>query len=278
MRRATPKPALRKSAARTPAPDPLIDVQSAPDHRGIDLDEVGVWDRAQRRQQTVARLSLSVDLPRRFRGTHMSRFLLTLNRHRGEITMRTLPRLLADLRASLHAERARVEVNFPYMIEKAAPVSGETGLLDYDCGFVGSTDGATSDFLLRVAVPVTSLCPCSKSVSDYGAHNQRGTVELEIRPETDARGRPALVWIEELVEWAEASASSPVYPVLKRRDERHVTMRAFENPTFVEDIARNVAGRLLADPRIARFRVRVVNAESIHNHAAYAVVERSRET
>lgn len=270
---------------KRPVPaDPLCDAQSSPDTRGLSVDQVGVcdlrypivvWDRAKRRQQTVATLSLSVVLPHRFKGTHMSRFLQVLNRHRGEVTMRTMPALLGDLKRDLTAESARVEARFPYMIEKAAPVSGETGLLDYDCAFTGIVEGDAHDFLLQVKVPVTSVCPCSKSVSDYGAHNQRGTVSLEIRTRRDAKGKARLVWIEELVEIAEASASSPVYPVLKRRDERHVTMRAFDNPVFVEDIARNVAVALLADPRIAWFRVRAVNEESIHNHAAYAVIERT---
>lgn len=274
------------SPARRPAASPaaLPDEQSGHDPRGIAIDQVGVcdlrhpivvWDRAHKRQQTVATLSLSVSLPHRFKGTHMSRFLRTLHRHRGEVTMRTMPALLADLRRELSAESARVEARFPYMIEKAAPVSGEVGLLDYDCAFTGSSTGDADDFLLEARVPVTSVCPCSKSVSDYGAHNQRGVVTIEVRPRLLPRGGRALVWIEELVEIAEGSASCPVYPVLKRSDERHVTMRAFDNPVFVEDIARNAAVRLLADPRIAWFRVRAVNAESIHNHAAYAVIERA---
>jgi len=257
----------------------MKDLQNAPDHREIPLDHVGVrdlrypiviLDQAAGTQQTVARLSMSVALPHHFRGTHMSRFIEVLEKHRGEVTMRTLPIILGELRRRLQAERARIEVRFPYFLQRSAPVSHSAALMDYDCWFIGEATGDVHDFLLGVAVPVTSLCPCSKAISDYGAHNQRGHVSIEIRCSTGTDGAPAIVWIEELVAIAEGAASAPVYPLLKRVDERHVTMQAYENPRFVEDIVRDVAIALRADLRVAWYGIEVVNQESIHNHSAYA--------
>jgi len=263
----------------------LKDIQSSGDDRGLAIDQVGVCDlrypitvldRQNEQQHTTAQISMSVNLPHHFKGTHMSRFLLVLNRHRGEITMRTLPTVLDELRRELEAESAHVEVQFPYVIEKAAPMSGEKGLMDYDCKFAAEANGGADDFVLSVSVPVTSLCPCSKAISDYGAHNQRGLVTMDIRTSRNGAGERELVWIEELIEIAEQSASAPVYPLLKRDDERHVTMQAYENPMFVEDIVRNVALRLDEDARISWFCVRVVNQESIHNHSAFARIERQK--
>ncbi len=263
----------------------LEDVQGRSDERGIDIDQAGVrdlrypitvLDRARGEQHTIASLSMSVGLPYRFKGTHMSRFVETLEEHRGEVTMRTLPTILRDLRERLDAEIARIEAKFPYFLEREAPVSGGKALMDYDCFFLGASRGLEEDFLLGVRVPVTSLCPCSKAISDYGAHNQRGYVTIEVRPMRTAEGGPELVWIEELVEVAERSGSSPVYPLLKRPDERHVTMQAYDNPVFVEDIVRNVAEELRGDGRISWFRVEAVNQESIHNHNAFAEIEWSR--
>jgi GTP cyclohydrolase I len=264
----------------------LHDIQNSRDDRGLAIDQVGVCDlrypitvldRQNEKQRTMAQIAMSVSLPHHFKGTHMSRFVTVLNRHRGEITMRTLPVLLSELKKELEAASARVEVSFPYVVEKAAPVSGEKGLMDYDCTFVAEANGGTEDFVLGVAVPVTSLCPCSKAISEYGAHNQRGIVTIEVRMARDRKGAPTLVWIEELIEMAEKSASAPVYPLLKRADERHVTMQAYDNPAFVEDIVRNVALCLNANRRVSWYRVRVVNQESIHNHSAFAVIERGRK-
>ncbi len=261
---------------------PLLDVQNLPDARAIPIDQVGVsdlrypivvLDRSHGRQQTVANLSLSVGLPHHCKGTHMSRFIEVLNEHRGEMTMRTLPTILRRLKERLDAERARIEVRFPYFLERVAPVSGATALMDYECSFAGEANDGDDDFVLGVRVPVASLCPCSKGISDYGAHNQRGYVTIEVRGGRDEGGHPALIWIEELVDIAEASASAPVYPLLKRPDERHVTMQAYDNPAFVEDIVRAVAVRLQADERVAWFRAHVVNHESIHNHSAFARIE-----
>ncbi|MEZ5325791.1 MAG: GTP cyclohydrolase FolE2 [Verrucomicrobiales bacterium] len=259
----------------------LPDLQHTEDTRGVAIERVGVCDlrypitvldRANQQQQVAAILSLSVDLPHHFKGTHMSRFLEVLENHRGEVTMRTVPAMLDELQERLDAERAHVEVRFPYFIEKAAPVSGKKSFMDYDCGFIAEVNGDGHDFIINVCVPVKSLCPCSKAISDYGAHNQRGIVDIQLRCAPDANGQPHLVWIEELVEVAESSASAPVYALLKREDERHVTMQAFDNPAFVDDIARNVAVRLREEPRVTWFKVRVTNFESIHNHSAFAVV------
>lgn len=264
----------------------MIDVQSRADQRGIALDRVGVTDlrypivvldRAREKQSTTARVTMSVSLPHHFKGTHMSRFIEVLNEHRGEVTMRTLPKMLGELRSRLEADSARVELHFTYFLERAAPASGARGLMDYECSFVGEATANKQDFALGVKVPVTSLCPCSKEISDYGAHNQRGVISIDVRsaPAPDTR-EPALIWIEELVEVAEKSASAPVYPLLKRSDERHVTMQAYENPVFVEDMVRNVAGTLREDPRVAWFAVQAVNYESIHNHSAFASVQWER--
>lgn len=258
----------------------MVDVQNSADDRNIAIDQVGVTDlrypivildRDHERQQTVANLTMSVNLPHHFKGTHMSRFIEVLARHRGEVTMRTLPAILSDLRSVLEADSARVEVRFPYFLERSAPKSGATAPMDYECWFVGEANGSTEDFVLGVRVPVTSLCPCSKALADgQGAHNQRGLISIEVRGVRNGQERPALIWIEELIDVAEKSASCPVYPLLKREDEKHVTITAYQNPVFVEDMVRNVAVALQADARIASFKVEATNMESIHNHAAFA--------
>lgn len=263
----------------------MDDVQSRRDDRQIPIDRVGVnnlrypvvvLDREQGRQETVARLSMSVSLPHHFKGTHMSRFIEVLNRHRGEITMRTLPAVLHELREKLDAESAHVEVKFPYFVERTAPVSEARALMDYECSFTGESNGEGDDFVLGVRVPVTSLCPCSKEISDYGAHNQRGYITIEVRSTPPGEGSENIVWIEELIEVAERSASAPVYALIKRADERHVTMQAYDNPVFVEDMVRGVAAKLQRDGRVRWFRVHAENDESIHNHNAFAVVEWTR--
>lgn len=234
---------------------------------------ITVLDRQAERQHTVATLSMSAGVPHDSKGTHMSRFIEVLNRHRGEITMHTLPAILQEMRERLDAESARIEVDFPYFVERAAPASGATGLMDYECSFVGEASSTGNDFVLGIRVPVTSLCPCSKAISDYGAHNQRGIISIEVRSTPSPEGAPQLIWLEELIEVAERSASAPVYPLLKRPDERYVTMQAYDNPVFVEDMVRNVAEKLQADERVAWFRVHAANAESIHNHNAFAQIE-----
>jgi GTP cyclohydrolase I len=263
----------------------MQDIQNQADSRKIPIDRVGVCnlvypivvlDQKNNSQSTIARLSMSVNLPHQFKGTHMSRFVEVLNSRRGEMTMRTLPGILAELKERLSAESAHIEAEFPYFLERMAPVSGAVGLMDYQCRFVGEANGDKSDFILSVSVPVTSLCPCSKAISDYGAHNQRGEITIKVRSRCVDTGAPALIWIEELISVAEASASSPVYALLKREDERHVTMQAYDNPVFVEDIVRNVAAKLQDDERLTWFHVHAINHESIHNHGAFAEIEWTR--
>ena len=265
----------------------IDDVQSRPDERGIALDRAGVsglrypitvLEKGDGRQATIAELSMSVSLPHHFKGTHMSRFIEVLNSHRGEITMRTLPIILKELKTRLDAETAHIEVKFPYFVEREAPVTKSKALMDYDCTFIGESNGKYEDFVLRVRTPVTSLCPCSKEISDYGAHNQRGYITIDVRSGKNSSAEAEIIWIEELIEIAERSASSPVYALIKRPDERFVTMQAFDNPVFVEDMARNSAEQLMKDARIDWFHIHVENDESIHNHNAFAEVEWTRQT
>ena len=264
----------------------MHDVQNQNDERRIPIDKVGVndlrypitvLDRDREIQHTVASLTLSVSLPHHFKGTHMSRFIEILNEHRGEVTMRTLPKILHAMKNRLEAESAHIEVRFPYFLERAAPVSGARALIDFECHFIGISNGGYDDFILGVKVPVTSLCPCSKAISDYGAHNQRGHITIEVRSAPAEADGPTIIWIEELIEIAENSASAPVYALLKRSDERHVTMQAYDNPVFVEDMVRNAAARLQSDDRVDWFQVQAVNQESIHNHSAFAQLEWCRK-
>lgn len=262
----------------------LVDIQKTVDERMVALDQVGVCDlkypitvldRSNGTQQTIANVALSVSLPAEIKGTHMSRFIVVINAYRGEITMTAIPKILQDLKLKLEATAAQVSMTFPYFIEKAAPVSGLKGFIDCEATFHGESCPSGEKFHLVVKVPVSSLCPCSKAISDYGAHNQRGTVEMNVHL-AEKNGKLPKLWIEELFEIAEASASAPLYPLLKRTDERFVTMQAYENPAFVEDIVRNVAVRLRDDERISSFEVKVTNFESIHAHNAFAVTRFSR--
>ncbi len=266
---------------RHPRPAALPDIQATGDTRGIAIDRVGisdlrypiqVMDRQGNPLPTVATISMSVHLPHHFKGTHMSRFLEVLSKHEEEVTMRALPEILHDLRRRLDAAEAHIEVAFTYFVTKQAPVSGARAKVGSEVVLLGTASDRADEFVLRVTVPVTTLCPCSREISDYGAHNQRGYVTMEVRPRQRPDGGWELVWIEELIAVAERSASAPVYALLKRPDERHVTMQAFDNPVFVEDVVRNAAALLKADPRIASFSVRAVNQESIHDHNAFAVV------
>lgn len=252
----------------------LADVQSSTDGRMVPIQKVGVQnirfpiqvrDRNKSAQHTVGRIDMSVDLPHHFKGTHMSRFMEILNEGSPEISVEALPRILSTMRERLDAETAHFSVWFPYFMEKAAPVTGATGLLSYDCNFDASS-GAVDDFVLTVKVPVTTLCPCSKEISASGAHNQRGMVTVQARFDGE-------LWIEDLVALIDDSASCALYPILKRADEKWVTERAYENPRFVEDLVREVTIRLREHQEITWFNVHVVNFESIHEHDAYAVVE-----
>jgi GTP cyclohydrolase I len=252
----------------------LADVQASSDERNIRIDKVGVKDirypitvkdRSNEAQHTVGTISMYVDLPHHFKGTHMSRFLEVLNDHRGGISVEGLPGILREIRERLEAETAYFMVTFSYFMEKKAPVTGAPGMMVYDCGFEASL-GESSDFVLSVGVPIATLCPCSKEISDRGAHNQRGNVNVKVRFEGE-------LWIEELVELVEEAASCDLYPVLKREDEKFVTEKAFDNPRFVEDMDRVLALRLRKDNRIKWISVEVENFESIHAHNAYAFIE-----
>jgi GTP cyclohydrolase I len=253
----------------------LHDTQNQRDVRGIPIDRVGVKnlrfplkirDRDHAEQSTVAMVSLAVDLPHHFKGTHMSRFVEVLHAHGHALTVADIAGMPRELLARLHAEKAHVEFKFPYFRTKKAPVTGAEGLLDYGVNFQVNAEGANVDFVVTVEVPVATLCPCSKAISARGAHNQRGMVTFSVR-----FNEP--VWIEDLIELVEASASCELYSVLKRPDEKLVTERAYDNPVFVEDLVRNVALKAKEDPRITWFRVEAENYESIHNHNAWAVVE-----
>jgi GTP cyclohydrolase I len=278
---------MTQNGSRPNMPGQLImeDVHNRSDERRIPIDQVGVsdvhypivvLDRDCRQQHTVARLSMAVNLPHHVKGTHMSRFIEVLNEYQGEMTVPTLKVVLRQLKERLKAGHTRIEVTFPYFLERIAPESGAWALMDYECSFLGELNEDMEDFILRVRVPVASLCPCSKQISDYGAHNQRGFVTIDVRTTRSAEGIPSVIYIEDLVEIAESSASAPVYPLLKRPDERYITMQAYDNPAFVEDIVREVARLLENDQRVSWFRVEVVNHESIHNHNVFACVEWSR--
>ncbi len=258
--------------------DELFDVASQRDERNIPIDKVGVknirypirvLDRANGTQHTVATFNMYVDLPHHFKGTHMSRFVEVLNEHHGEISVRNFFKLLADIRKHLDAETAHLEVEFPYFVEKESPVSGARGLMEYACRLSGSRKKGERDLVITVQAPVTTLCPCSKELAERGAHNQRGEIRISYR-------MSRFIWIEEIIEIAEQSASSAVYSVVKREDEKFVTEHAYDHPVFVEDVVRNVAEKLDALDGVTWYTVEVENFESIHNHSAYAYVERDK--
>jgi len=255
----------------------LSDVQLLRDTRNIPIGKVGVkdisypivvMDRNKSFQSTVARINMYVDLPHHFKGTHMSRFVEILNSYRENIALDKMEEMLGQMKKKLGASNAHVEIEFPYFMEKAAPVSGAKSLMEYNCTFTASF-AETFDFVLGIKVPVTSLCPCSRELSVYGAHNQRSVMTLQVRYNE-------FVWIEELVELLEECGSSPVYSLLKREDEKYVTEKAYENPRFVEDMVREATQRLLAMEKITWFSVEAENFESIHKHSAYAAIERDK--
>ena len=256
---------------------PIPDVQSTPDVRRIAIDKVGIksirhpmriLERAGGIQHTIANFSMFVGLPHHFKGTHMSRFVEILNAHEREITVDSFRAMLRQMVKKLEAESGQIEMNFPYFVLKKAPVSGVESLLDYEVTFVGEIVEGTEKFALKVQVPVTSLCPCSKKISDYGAHNQRSHVTIAARV-------ASFVWIEELIDLVEKQASSELYGLLKRPDEKYVTELAYDNPKFVEDMVRDIAARLNADPRVEAYVVESENFESIHNHSAYAMIRKN---
>jgi GTP cyclohydrolase I len=257
----------------------MIDVQNQPGMNEIDIDKVGisdvsypieVLDKKNNKQGTTATVNMYVDLPHQFKGAHMSRFIEVLNQYRGEITIRNISGILQEIARSLEAKSAHMELSFKYFIEKEAPVSKAKSLMGYDCRFIGSyTQGNGEDFVLEVIVPVMNLCPCSKEISGTAAHNQRSEVVVRVRFND-------FVWIEDIVALVERSASCDLYALLKRPDEKYVSEHAYENPRFVEDIVRIIASDLMNDEKVDWFSVRSKNFESIHNHNAYALVERDK--
>ncbi|MFE9324130.1 GTP cyclohydrolase FolE2 [Nocardia sp. NPDC052278] len=255
----------------------LSDVQAQPDMRGIALGEVGidglrypllVADGQGGKREVAASVTMSVSLGADVKGAHLSRFIEVLQEWRDQLGPASALSMVDDLRRRMGSTTARVKITFPYFLERPAPVTGIASFMDYACELDIRVADAGADLLQQVRVPVTSVCPCSKAISDRGAHNQRGWVTIGVRP----RDPRSDLWFDDLITVAESSGSSPVYTLLKRPDERHVTMAAYDNPVFVEDMARNVVTALRRDNRIAEYRVRVVNDESIHNHAAYAEI------
>jgi len=260
----------------------MIDTQNQPDYRKIPIDKVGikglkypvkVLDKTTGVQSTVAQISMYVDLPHQCKGTHMSRFVEILHLFRTKVSLESISNILEDMKKILGAQSSHIEITFPYFIEKQSPKTGSKGLMDYTCSINGSSNGKKhTDIVLTITVPITSVCPCSKEISEDGAHNQRahnqrGEVKVSTRFEK-------FIWIEDIVQIVENSASCDIFSVLKRADEKFVTEKAYNNPKFVEDIARDVSKALMEDDNITWFSVSAENFESIHNHSAYAYIEK----
>lgn len=254
----------------------MSDVQNSKDTRHIPINKVGikdirhpikVRDRSEGEQNTIANFNMYVNLPHDFKGTHMSRFVHILNNHEREISVKSFKDMLIEMAELLEAKSGHIEMSFPYFVNKTAPASGVQSLLDYDVTFIGEVHDGETSLNVKVVVPVTSLCPCSKKISDYGAHNQRShvTVTATIKE---------FIWVEEIIDLVEKQASCELYGLLKRPDEKVVTERAYDNPKFVEDMVRDVAAQLNAEDRISAYIVESENFESIHNHSAYALIEK----
>jgi len=255
----------------------MRDVQNEPANHSVEVDKVGVKDvkypivvkdKAKREQHTVADINIYVNLPHRFRGTHMSRFIEVLNEHRGRMSMYNMEGLLREVERALDADSAHLEMSFPYFVEKTAPVSRAKSLTEYRCKFIVSHKDSL-DFILEVNVPVTNLCPCSKEISKQSAHNQRSLVTVQLQFKE-------FVWIEDVIALVEDSASCELYSLLKREDEKYVTEKAYAHPMFAEDVVREIAQKLESDPNITWYTVATENFESIHNHNAYAFIEKKR--
>jgi GTP cyclohydrolase I len=270
------KTAVPHSRTKSSVPHKMQDKQNERDFRDLRIDKVGVRglrfpiqirDKAHVSQNTVATIGMYVDLPKEFKGTHMSRFIEVLNAHGNIVHVENITDILHAMQKKLNAATAHLEMEFPFFLTKKAPVSRMEGLMDYTARFDASATNGDIDFVLTVIAGVTTLCPCSKAISEYGAHNQRGQVTVQIRS-----GKA--IWIEDVIELIEASASSELYSLLKRQDEKAVTERAYENPVFVEDLVRNVALKLNAHPDVTWYKVEAENQESIHNHNAYASIEK----
>jgi GTP cyclohydrolase I len=260
---------------RPPAHPEVEDVQGRADTRRIPINRVGikdishpvkVKDRSEGEQHTIATFKMYVNLPHNFKGTHMSRFVEILHGER-EISVESFRAMLEKMTKRLEADAGHIEMSFPFFVMKKAPVSGVESMMDYKATLIGEQKNGKAETWIRVVVPVTSLCPCSKKISDYGAHNQRSHVTIAARLREH-------MWIEELIEIAESEASCELYGILKRPDEKYVTERAYDNPKFVEDMVRDVAAVLNLDDRITKYVVESENFESIHNHSAFARIER----
>jgi GTP cyclohydrolase I len=272
----TPPPSTAKVAR--PVLTEVEDVQARADTRQLPINRVGikeirhpvrVKDRSAGEQHTVATFNMYVSLPHNFKGTHMSRFVEILHSER-EISVESFRAMLETMTSRLEAEVGHIEMSFPFFVMKRAPVSAVESLMDYGATLIGERRGERTEMWVRVVVPVTSLCPCSKNISAYGAHNQRSHVTIKARLRSH-------MWIEELIDIAESEASCQLYGILKRPDEKYVTERAYDNPKFVEDMVRDVAVRLNAEERIGAYVVESENFESIHNHSAYALIEHDKD-
>jgi len=254
----------------------MKDVQNQHDERRIEIQKVGVkhvkypivvLDKKNRTQQTVATINMYADLPHEFKGTHMSRFIDVVNEYYVDISMHNFFEMLGKVRRLLDARRAYTEVIFPYFIEKQAPISGERSMMEYVCEYVGEVSDQYEHLYVGIQVPIATVCPCSLEISDQGAHNQRGIVRVKLLFDT-------FFWIEDVISIVEQSGSSEVYTLLKREDEKYITEQAFKRPRFVEDVVREVTQKLEATGDFRWFSVEAENFESIHNHSAYAYVER----
>ena len=257
----------------------IPDTQSVRDTRHINIDQVGikgikhpivVSDRSGGEQHTVADFNMYVGLPHNFKGTHMSRFVEILNQHEYEITVKSFRDMLTEMTERLNAESGHIEMSFPYFVTKQAPVSKVKSLMDYIVSFIGEINGKNVSVQVKVVVPVTSLCPCSKSIAEYGAHNQRSHITVCVYTQ-------GFIWIEELIEMVEKVVSCELYGLLKRPDEKYVTEKAYDNPKFVEDMVRDVAVQFNTDERIRKYVVESENFESIHNHSAYARIAHDKD-
>jgi GTP cyclohydrolase IB len=275
----TPIMSTPRASAVTPAATSIEDVQGHADSRQIPINKVGikdvyhpvrVKDRSRGEQHTIANFNMYVALPHNFKGTHMSRFVEVLHRNEREISVESFRDILVEMTQKLDAQSGHIEMEFPYFVLKKAPVSGVESLMDYHASLIGEFHGGEPELWLKVTVAATSLCPCSKRISNYGAHNQRSHITIRARVEGH-------MWLEELIDIAESQASCEVYGILKRPDEKFVTERAYDNPKFVEDIVRDVAVQLNKDDRVRAYVVEAENFESIHNHSAYALIEKDKD-
>jgi GTP cyclohydrolase I len=278
MIKAPAGPSSPLSASGTTAAGAIPDIQALQDKRHVAIDKVGVKNvtypivlrtRSGSQLSTVASINMYVSLPHHVKGTHMSRFLEVLHHYAHPLTPDSIPLIAREIRQRLNAEAAHLEISFPYFIEKKAPVTGAPGLMDYRASFIAASNHV-EDFVMKVRAPATSLCPCSKEISAYGAHNQRCEIEAAVRFNRQ-------LWIEDLAEILEGAASCPVYSVLKRPDEKFVTELAYDRPKFVEDIVRDLALSLEGDDRITWYSISSENFESIHNHNAFAEITRQKD-